>query len=154
MYRRSIKRSSIFFILLTVFLFNACKSSSGSEEEIATKAQFQFDCDLNGAVGKMIMNVEAVANTGITWGSGTNPDITGVISTGDYTLYTEGEVRSDFAYYIFTGENSFADFTNMANSERFRVQWQEIDNGLLMVVNPFGPGPTQHVCTVTSSSYN
>ena len=101
----------------------------------------------------MTMDIEAVAGGGVTWGPGPNPDITGVIGTGSYTFYTAGEVISNTAYYTFTGENQFADFVDHTYNERFRVQWQEVPNGLNMIVNPFGPGPATHYCQLTDSYY-
>lgn len=137
-------------VLLIVFI--NCKSSD-ADQEVRTEAEFSFDCDLNGQNAQMVMQVEVVTNTGITWGSGTNPAITGVISTGDYTLYTSGNVRSSVAYYTFTGENNYADFVDQNFNQRFLVEWQEIENGLLMIVNPFGPGPASHTCILTGSRY-
>ena len=34
---------------------------------------------------------------------------------------------------------------------RFRVQWSETGQTLIMIINPFGPGPTQHLCQTTSA---
>ena len=117
----------------------------------SNQARFYFDCDLQGLTGEMVMDMEVVADTGITWGSGSNPDITGVIGTGDYIIYTQGEIRSPTSYYVFTGENNYADFTDMNTYERFRVEWVEDTDGLIMIVNPFGQAPTQHTCVLTDS---
>ncbi len=113
----------------------------------SNRAQFRFDCDLQGQIGVLTMNVEAIRTTGLTWGPGVNPDITGVIATGGFTYLTEGELRSSVALYRFTGENQFADFWDTASFERFRVQWVANNDDLIIVVNPFGPEPTQHFCT-------
>ena len=150
---RSARKGYFFHIIgLAIFMLGiqACQPNSNNEPT-SNKALLVFDCDLNGANGVLTMQIEAVANTGVTWSSGPDSDITGVIATGDYTLYTAGELRSDYAYYTFTGENSFADFVNHGNYERFRVQWYDMENGLIMVVNPFGPGPTQHSCAFRES---
>ena len=150
-------RKGYFFRIIGIGLFmlatQACRTNSTNDEPVSNKALFTLDCDLNGANGVLTMQAELVANTGITWGSGSNPDITGVIATGDYTMYTSGDLRSTVAYYTFTGEDSFADFVNHGNYNRFLVQWQDMENGIIMNVNPFGPGPTQHTCVLTSSSY-
>lgn len=115
-------------------------------------ARFTFDCDLQGVNANMTMDVEAVGTTGLVFGPGANPDITGVIGTGDYNLFTSGEVVSPVARYIFTGTNQFADFTETTRFERFRVEWLSRDDGLIMVVNPFGPGPAQHFCLLTGTT--
>jgi hypothetical protein len=124
---------------------------TGSVSNGSNRARFFFDVDLQGVLGELVMEIEVVGNSGLTWGPGANPEITGVISTGSYTLYTAGELRSPTAYYVFTGENQFADFTEPATSQRFRVQWSETQNGLIMTVNPFGPGPVQYPCVLTRS---
>jgi hypothetical protein len=147
----------VFFTsFISVFFLTACGGDGGSSNgggNASNMARFTYDCDLQGVIGSMILDAEAVGSTGIVFGSGPNPDITGVIGTGNYTLYTSGEVVSNVARYIFTGENQFADFTNTATFERFRVQWVSQDDDLIMVVNPFGPGPAQHFCQFTGASY-
>lgn len=149
----------VFFTsVISAFLLTACggdggSSSNGSGANASNMARFTYDCNLQGVIASMILDAEAVGSTGIVFGSGPNPDITGVIGTGNYTLYTSGEVVSNVARYIFTGENQFADFTNTATFERFRVKWVSQDDDLIMVVNPFGPGPVQHFCQFTGASF-
>jgi hypothetical protein len=121
---------------------------SGSQSNMA---RFYFDCDLQGLTGQMVMDIEVISSTGITWGSGPDPEITGVLGTGDYTIYTDGELNSPTSSYYFTGTNQYADFTEENTFERFRVQWVEESNGITMIVNPFGPQPTQHFCLMTDS---
>jgi len=116
-------------------------------------ARFEYICNIEGADATLIMNVEAVGGTGVVYGSGPNPDITAVIGTGSYTYLSSGDLRSDVAYYIFTGENQFADFTNMGNNERFRVQWMFDGDNLVMLVNPFGPGPVSYSCVLQDARY-
>jgi hypothetical protein len=123
-------------------------AQTGTQSDMA---RFYFDCDLQGLTGQLVMDVEVISASGITWGPGPDPDITGVIGTGDYTIYTEGGLDSPTSSYIFTGENQFADFTEVNTSERFRVQWVDAPGGITMIVNPFGPLPTQHFCVQTDS---
>ena len=107
----------------------------------------RFQCDLNGMIGQMTMKATLVGNAGVTWGPGATPEITGVIGTGDYTIYYEGEIRSPTSVYVFRGENAYADFVEMGTYERFRARMDLTPNGqLIMTINPFGPGPAQHVC--------
>lgn len=146
-------------LFLVTFLLTACGGggddgdSSGGGGSPSNMARFTFDCDLNGVIGVLTMDVEAVGSTGIVFGSGPNPDITAVIGTGDFNLFTEGELLSPQARYIFTGTNQFADFTETATFERFRVQWVEQQNGLKMIINPFGPQPTEQFCSTTGASF-
>jgi hypothetical protein len=125
--------------------------AQGNPPEGSNRARFYLDCDLNGQIGNMIMDIEAIGSSGVTWGAGPNPDITGVIGTGEYTLYVSGTLQSPNAYYIFSGENQFADFTEVNTYERFRVQWVAEQDGLIVIVNPFGDAPERHYCEVTNS---
>jgi hypothetical protein len=147
-------------LLLVASLLGACggggdsaASNSPPSNAGSTRARFSFDCDLQGLVGQLTMEVEVIAASGAVWGSGPNPSITGVIATGSYTVYTAGELQSSTAHYTFRGENNYADFTRTGASERFTVEWVQRPGGLLIVVNPFGPGPTQHVCNQTGSQF-
>jgi hypothetical protein len=99
----------------------------------------------------MVMDIEAIGSSGVTYGAGPNPDITGVIGTGEYTLYVSGTLQSPNAYYTFSGENQFADFTEVNTYERFRVQWVTEQDGLIIIVNPLGDAPERHYCEVTGS---
>lgn len=120
----------------------------------ATSAQAQqqtlsFTCDLGGMPAQMTMQMEFVSSSGITVGPGANPAITGVIPTGDYTIYTAGVVQSQTAQYSFRGENQFADFVG-DTGERFLVQWIQdpARGGIWMIVNPFDSPERrgQHFC--------
>lgn len=120
----------------------------------SNKARFTFDCDLQGIVGVLTLDVEVINSAGVVFGSGPNPDITAVIGTGDVTIFTSGELVSSAASYIFTGENQFADFTKVTGTiERFLVEWVEQPDGLTLVINPFGPGTTRQDCLLTGSSF-
>ncbi|MCB9876430.1 MAG: hypothetical protein H6835_02420 [Planctomycetes bacterium] len=124
----------------------ATASTQGSN-----RARFTYRVDLQGMPGTLTMDVEVIGSSGLTWGPGPAPSITGVIGTGDYTIYTAGRLVSGTASYVFTGENQFADFTDQTSNERFRVQWVLTGSGLRMVVNPFGPGPATYDCVLTGS---
>ncbi|MEM7678853.1 MAG: hypothetical protein AAF449_22965, partial [Myxococcota bacterium] len=115
-------------------------------------ARFTYDCDLFGLIGKLTINVEAINAAGVVFGPGPTPDITAVIATGDVTLRTAGDLRSDVAYYIFTGRDSFADFTETSTFERFRVQWQVNGDLLTMIINPFSAAPTLQQCRQTGAA--
>ena len=110
--------------------------------------RMSFVCDLNGAPAQMDLVLEYIANAGIVWGPGAYPTIEGGIATGDYHVVTAGEVRSSSAYYAFTGEGEYAEFTDMMSAERFTVRFVEQPGGLLLVINPYAePGwQGQHFC--------
>ncbi|WP_019605736.1 hypothetical protein [Teredinibacter turnerae] len=133
---------------------NIAGSGGGSGgKSPSNNARFEFTCDLGGIDATLVMNVEAVSDSGVVFGAGPNPEVSGVVSTGSVTYYTSGTVTSPTAAYIFTGENNFADFTDLGNSSRFRVQWMADGENLIMLVNPFGPGPSSHNCTLDSAGY-
>lgn len=148
------------FALCLLLLPAACGGGGGgggggstSNANGTNRARFVFDLSLQGAPATLTMDVEIVGNSGVTWGPGVNPDITGVIGTGSYTVFTAGNLVSAFASYGFTGENAFADFFRTSGgSERFRVQWVETSQGLIMIVNPFGQGPVQYDCILRSAT--
>jgi len=151
------------FVAVLCILLPACGSGGGSGSDgtagatgggqSSNKARFSFDCDLNGANGDLTMDVEAIGTSGVVFGSGASPDITGVIATGSVLYVTSGRLESATASYSFTGENNFADFVDSYTRDRFRVEWIQTTTGLYMVVNPFGPGPTMHDCKLTGSMY-
>ncbi|MEM7204324.1 MAG: hypothetical protein AAF628_28955 [Planctomycetota bacterium] len=119
----------------------------------SNRARFTYECDVSGLIGTLTLDIEAIGSTGIVFGSGPNPDITGVIGTGGVTYFTSGQLVTPTTRYSFTGQNQFADFTNTTTPERFRVEWVNAPQGLTIVVNPFGPGPTQVPCRLTSAIY-
>ena len=129
---------------ILLLLVAAC-GGDDSEGDIAPGTQdFTLSCNLDGVAATLSIRIEAVSTSGVARGI----DGLVVIPTGDVTYFTSGRLRSPVASYIFTGENNFADFTDENSLERFRVQWVPTEDGLLMVVNPFGPGPVQYACTL------
>ena len=142
--------------IAALLLTGACgndRAGPSAANAHSNKARFTFNCDLQGATAALRMDVEAVSATGLTFGSGSSPAITGVIGTGSVTYFTAGEIRSATALYTFTGDNSFADMLDQQTLQRFRVRWDGAPNGLLMTVNPFGPGPVQYACVLLSAEY-
>ncbi len=84
-----------------------------------------FDCDLGGVRGDMVMDVDVIQDTGVTWGPGAQPDIGAVIGTGSSTTYVSGEIKTQSGgRFVFTGSAGYADFTNLGNHSRFRVKMQ------------------------------
>ena len=159
---RQIKILKLFSILVLFSGLMACGGGGGGSSNGDTnspgnsnqssKARFVFDCNIEGLNGVLTMEVEAVGSAGIVWGSGPNPNITGVIGTGDVIYFTAGELVTPTARYIFTGDNDFADFTGMTTMERFRVRWLASNQGLTIEVNPFG-APTYYSCVQTGSEF-
>ncbi len=100
----------------------------GISQAHAQTQQMVFSCDLHGATGTLSLTIERVrTNTGIS-------------------VYTSGQLVSSSARYSFNGQNQFADFVDVNRNERFRVRFEERPNGLVMVANPFGPGPASYFC--------
>jgi hypothetical protein len=147
-------------VAASILVLSGCGGGGGGADGSAgpppagsasNQARFGFDCDLNGVIGVLTMEIEIIANTGITWGSGPTPDITGVISAGSNTILTSGTVVSPSASYTFMGRDNFADFREGQTNATFLVQWSSTPTVLLMIVNPFGPGPATHDCQLRTA---
>jgi hypothetical protein len=116
----------------------------GSSAVASQSGVLRYLCDIGGVDAELISQYEIVGSTGIT---GNRVDgITGVIGTGDYTIYYQGKLTSPNASYVFVGENQFADFTDLSTNARFRVQFTAQGNQLLMTANPFGQQPARYLC--------
>lgn len=108
----------------------------------------QYTCDLGGMPAQLTAQVEVIGTAGrVTDFDG---NITGVIGTGESTIYYQGQLVSQNASYRFAGENQYADFTDVNTYARFRARMQMQGNYLVITVNPFGPQPVQYGCQRTS----
>ncbi len=108
------------------------------------QGSLSYACDIDGQPGQLIAQYEVIGSSGIT--SAPNGDITGVISTGDSTIYYQGQLTTPSARYSFTGENAYADFTDLSTYARFRVELVSEGDHLALVVNPFGDQPLRYFC--------
>lgn len=70
----------------------------------------------------------------------------GSVALNQVIYYYQGQLVSPTGQYSIVGENEYADFTDLYTNQRFRVQMIIQGRELLMVVNPFGPGPTRYYC--------
>jgi hypothetical protein len=114
----------------------------------AQAMQMSYNCNLQGVQAQMNVAVEIVSTSGITWGPGSYPQITGLIPTGEYNIYTAGEMRSPTAYYTFTGEGEYARFSDHVQGGTFVVRFILHQGGLEMIINPFQSpeGQGRHFC--------
>ena len=104
----------------------------------------QYACNIEGAPAQLTAQVQAVSPAGVFMdGAGI---FAGSVPTGEVNYYYQGTVVSATSRYSFQGENQFADFVDLNTNDRFRVQFILQGPELLMVVNPFGPGPVQYPC--------
>ena len=140
--------ASLFVILLAGL--SGCGDAGFPGASGSNMAEFTFDCNLGGTPGALTLRVEAVGVTGITWGPGPNPDITGVIGTGEYTYYTTGSLRLPDRTYAIDGANSFADLWSNIPGDRLVVEWQTTGSGLTMIWDWFG-NATAVPCELTGS---
>lgn len=125
--------------LLSVFMIGF--ATPATAQNITTVS---YVCDLGGAPAQLTAQIETINTAGAV----TNSDgwITGVIGTGETMTYYQGELVSATARYVFTGENQYADFTDMNTNERFRVQMVAQGAYLTMVINPETPQPVTYQC--------
>ena len=112
-----------------------CVGMFASSAQAATT--YNLTCNLGGVESSMVSNVEIVNNHGIVVGPGANPMITGVIGTGDYTIYSSGEIRNPHAHYVFNGVGEYADVVDMITGQRFRIRFELAQGGLYIIPNPF-----------------
>ena len=115
----------------------------------ATAAQAQevrvtLTCNIEGAPARMLMGVHYQNAAGFS----VDPTmgITGVFPVG-VNVYVGGPLQSQTGAYSFRGENSYADFVDLATGQTFLVEWvlDAAQNGLWMKVNPFD-GNTAYFC--------
>jgi hypothetical protein len=111
----------------------------------------RYDCNLDGAPAQLVAQVETVRPAGVFMGS--DGRFGGAIDSGEVNYYYQGTLSSASARYSFTGENQFADFVDMTNNERFRVQFVVQGQQLLLIANPHGPGPRQYLCQRPAGSF-
>lgn len=109
-----------------------------------------FTCNIEGAPAQLTAQVEVVRPAAVFMGS--EGKFGGAIDTGEANYYYQGTLTSATSRYTFTGENQYADFIDMATNDRFRVQFIVQGQQMLMIVNPFGPGPVKYMCQQAGGS--
>jgi hypothetical protein len=119
-----------------------CVSSPALAQKRA--AAFTWTCNLEGAPARLVAQVEAITPAGVYVDAAGL--FAGSISTGEVNYYYQGTLDSETAHYSFTGENAYANFTDLVRNERFLVQFVLQGQVLLLIANPLGPGPTQYAC--------
>jgi hypothetical protein len=119
-------RFSIPILVATVTLFTGARAFAQQTTRMV------YACDLGGQPAQLVADVTPVGD-----------------GAGGYNLQIAGQLVSQTARYSFTGENAYADFTDLIRNERFRVQFVTQGNILILIANPQGPGPTQYRCQRT-----
>ena len=146
------RRTATLLVLVTFLGCGDAASVGNARGEPSDQARFSLDCDFGGVRGALTLDVEAVGNTGVTWGTGPRPDITGVIPAGTNTLFTTGSFVLPDRTYAISGENSFADLWSNIPGDRLLVEWIPMDQGLTMVWDWQGPAiPVP--CQLTDARY-
>ncbi|MGF1509790.1 MAG: hypothetical protein ACFB9M_09860 [Myxococcota bacterium] len=151
--------------LLLCFIGPACGGDAlspfgaGGENGIAgepsNRVRFAYDCNFGGTVVPLVMDIEAIGDSGIAYGPGVNPDIIGVVSTGDFIYYTSGSFEFPDRTYWFEGESIFAELWSNIPGDRLTVEWRQWEGGLIVVwdwFERFGPA-TQYPCQVVAARY-
>jgi hypothetical protein len=131
---------------LTAFLIAAAALLQPAEAQ-QRGTVFAWVCNLQGAPAQLVAQVEAISPAGIYMDA--NGFVTGAIPTNEVNYYYQGTLTSASARYVFTGVNQFADFTDLGNNERFRVQFIVQGAAMTLIANPFGPQPAQYLCQLS-----
>ena len=104
-----------------------------------------YMCNLNGAPGQLVAQVTAVGDTAVV--TGPQGDIHGTLNMGGMNLQYGGTLTSQYGRWSFTGENAFADFTDLSNYSRFHGQFIPQAGGqLILVIAPETQGREQYIC--------
>lgn len=126
-----------------VVMLALCAAPALAQQNAVT---LSYTCNLGGLPAQLTARVVAVGDAGIV---SNGRDITGIIGTGDYNLQYQGQLVSATSRYVFSGENAFADFTELTTNERFHVQFIAQGDQLLLIANPEGPQPARYLCQAT-----
>jgi hypothetical protein len=129
-------------VALAAALFSALSLSGPASAQRGTV--FNWTCNLDGAPGQLTAQVEAVSSAGVFVDAGGL--FAGAIPTNEVNYYYQGTLVSATASYVFSGENAFADFTDLSTSARFRVKFVAEGPKLVLIANPEGPQPAQYIC--------
>lgn len=110
-------------------------------------AVYTWTCNIEGAPAQLTAQVEAINSAGVFVDS--SGMFAGAIGTGEVNYYYQGRLVSATAQYVFTGQNQFADFTDLGTQARFRVQFIAQGPMLLLIANPEGPQPARYGCQMS-----
>ena len=127
--------------LIRVLLLTVCLAAPAAAQNVI----LNLSCNLGGIAAPMLMEVHYQQAFGLS--ANQRGHISGIFPVG-VNVYTAGQMQGQGVTYGFTGTNEFADFTEYPSLNRFRVKWvlDGPNNGLWMIINPFGPGPARHFC--------
>lgn len=130
-----------FIVLAAAFSASLVFTAASVAQQTSTVS---YVCNIEGAPAQLTAQVQAIDDAGRVVNS--QGWITGVIGTGNYNLYYQGQLVSATARYVFTGENQFADFTDLNTNARFRAQLIVQGQQLLLIANPETSQPARYVC--------
>ncbi|MFH1517060.1 MAG: hypothetical protein ABIH17_04175 [Pseudomonadota bacterium] len=116
-----------------------------------TTGYLAAQCTVNGEPAQMKLQYEAIGGSGVTYGPGANPGITGVISDGSVTYYWGGTLSGSFGQLALSGENAFLRFydPNVLNRETVLQVTMTGDQSFYME-DVRGNYPGRHPCTITA----
>ncbi|MEO1100817.1 MAG: hypothetical protein AAFW65_03135 [Pseudomonadota bacterium] len=107
-------------------------------------------CQINDAPAQLALQYEAIGGSGITYGPGVNPDITGVISDGSTTYYWNGTLTGSFGQIPISGENYFLRFYDQNAYNRETVLEVTMTGPQSFYLEDvYGNYPGQHPCQIT-----
>ncbi|WP_084397476.1 hypothetical protein [Henriciella aquimarina] len=103
-----------------------------------------YSCDLDGVAGELTGEYEIIDATGAPH----TPDagLSELVGVGASRVFYNGQLSTPSGKYVFTGENQFAEFTDLATHERFIVRMIAEGPQLQLTANPNGAVQTHYLC--------
>jgi len=114
-----------------------------------TQWTLSYTCDIDGAPGELVAEYETLQGASQPYEAA--GDVSAVIQTATAPVFYSGKLSSPTATYVFTGENRFAEFTDLATHARFIVQITARDGELVLTANPDTPEAAQYLCQTNGS---
>lgn len=115
-----------------------------------TRWTLSYTCDIDGAPGELIAEYETLQGASEPY-EAVASDVSAVIETATAPVFYSGKLTSPDAVYVFTGQNQFAEFTDLATHARFIVQMTARDGELVLTANPDTPEAAQYLCRTNGS---
>lgn|GEM_PF-3236419 len=114
-------------------------------------ANLLYECQIGGMPATLQAGVELMGRTKPP-GGWRATYVWGVIMSPGARVYYGGQGITPTTRYVFTGELSHAEFTDLGTGDSFYVQFIPNRDQLTLIANPQGPMPVQIPCQLKAIS--